>query len=104
MTEELNQSYLSEDEKKLLEEFLSGDENELSGLGVQRRHFLRQLLAAGGGLLVLQLLGDNQVFAAPMDEMAPGELPPGIENGLHVAFKVNGKNRSLSIDPRMTLL
>jgi xanthine dehydrogenase YagT iron-sulfur-binding subunit len=104
MTEE-NDLELTEDEKKLFENFLSEDPNELSEFGIQRRNFLKQLLAAGGGALVLQVLGGEQLFSQFTDQPGPGDMsPPNIENSVHVTFKVNGAARSLQIDSRMTLL
>ena len=103
MTEE-NDLELTEDEKKFFENLLSEDANELSDFGIQRRQFLKQLLAAGGGALALQILGGEQLFAQSIHE-GGGELtPPNIENSVHVAFKVNGAAKSLQVDSRMTLL
>jgi xanthine dehydrogenase YagT iron-sulfur-binding subunit len=104
MTEE-NDLELTEDEKKLFENFLSEDPNELSEFGIQRRNFLKQLFAAGGGALVLQVLGGEQLFSQFTDQPGPGDMsPPNIENSVHVTFKVNGAARSLQIDSCMTLL
>jgi xanthine dehydrogenase YagT iron-sulfur-binding subunit len=101
---EENDLELTEDEKKLFEDFLSEDPDELSDFGMQRRHFLKQLLAAGGGALALQIFGGEQLFAQ-FTQPAPGEMiPPNIENSVHVSFKVNGAAKSLQIDSRMTLL
>lgn len=105
MSEEIQESQLSEDEKKLLEDLMSDDLNELSELGAQRRYFIKQILAAGGGMLALQMLGEQQLFANSFSESAISDLPAAnIENGVKVAFKVNGRAKSLSVDSRMTLL
>jgi xanthine dehydrogenase YagT iron-sulfur-binding subunit len=100
MNDKTSQQDLTEDEKQLLKEFLLNDQ-DLSEFGQQRRHFLKQLLGAGGALLAFQLLGDQSLFAASPAEDIPAE---NIENGIRVNFKVNGVKKSLEIDSRMTLL
>lgn len=100
MAEENQTTELSDDEKTLLKEILD-DNSDLSEFGERRRHFLKQLLGAGGALVAFQLLGEEQLFAAPSFEPIPGD---NIENGLRVSFKVNGSSKSLLIDSRMSLL
>ena len=99
MNEETQLQDLTGDEKDLLKELLA-DDQDMSEFGQQRRHFLKQLLGAGGALLAFQLLGDQSVFAATAEDI-PAE---NIENGIRVNFKVNGVKKSLEIDSRMTLL
>lgn len=100
MTEENQYQQLTEDEKILFEEMLSDDAAGLSNLGEARRHFLKQISIAGGGLLALQLLGGKELFAQAINEPAA----VSIENAVKIAFKVNGVKKSLSVDSRMTLL
>lgn len=100
MTEEIQPEGLTEDEKILFREILSEDSQALSDLGDARRHFLKQITLAGGGLLALQLLGGRELLASPLEE----SLGSGTENAVKVTFKVNGVRKSISVDSRMTLL
>jgi xanthine dehydrogenase YagT iron-sulfur-binding subunit len=104
MTDETQNLDLSEDEKKLLEDYLSEDENELSEFGRQRRHFLKQILTTGGGILAFQVLGGQQVPGNALTETELGDAPATIENSVRVAFKINGSEKTLMVDSRMTLL
>ena len=101
MTEETQQPKLTEDEKKLLEEIMSEDLNELSDYGESRREFLRLMTLAGGGALALQMLGGQQIFAQSVSEMPAAS---SLENLVKVSFKVNGTKKFLDVDSRMTLL
>jgi len=104
MTEEIQDPDLTADEKQLLKELLAEDAQGQSEFGRQRRHFLKQLLAAGGALAAFELLGEQSVFAS-VGESAFGTIPAGnIENGVKINLKVNGITRSLEVDSRMTLL
>lgn len=86
---------------------MSSDELEifselLSELGGSRRKFLGQMSAAGLSAVALQMLSDQKVFAA-IEDSATVSLAE-IENGVKVVFKVNGAEKSLNVDSRMTLL
>ena len=88
---------ITEDEEKLLD--------ELGIFGESRRKFLGQASAAGLGILALQVLAEQETFAAA--DFTPGNIlpaPASIENAIKVAFKVNGDAKSLNVDSRMTLL
>jgi xanthine dehydrogenase YagT iron-sulfur-binding subunit len=88
---------MSEDEEKLLD--------ELGLHGESRRKFLGQVSSVGLGVLALQILAEQDALAA--QNLIPGEISPApasIENALKVAFKVNGDEKSLNVDSRMTLL
>jgi xanthine dehydrogenase YagT iron-sulfur-binding subunit len=100
MTEDNLDQELTEDEKKLFEEILSDDNIELSDFGEARRHFLKQIALAGGGMLALQMFGGEELLANPVND--PSSL--SIENAVNVSFKVNGVKKSLAVDSRMTLL
>jgi len=100
MTEENHNQELTEDEKMLFEEILSDAPKEISGLGEARREFLKQITIAGGGMLALQLLGGQELFASPADE----PVMVSLENAVKVSFKVNGVKKTLSVDSRMSLL
>lgn len=106
MTDETQNQNFTEDEKKLFEEMLLESESDLSEYGVQRRFFLKQMLAAGGSVLALQMLGMDALFASTPGELSASGTPPdtSLENGLKVNFKVNGAQKSLQVDSRMTLL
>ena len=104
MTEEIFEPELTEDEKKLFADLLLEDQDQLSEFGIQRRNFLKQVLAAGGGVLALQLAGEDSLIAQPVQQPPGLDLPSGIENSVQVSFKVNGVTKSLRIDSRMTLL
>ena len=105
MNEEIREPDLTEDEKKLLENLTAEDLSELSDYGEARRHFLKQVSAAGGAALAARLLNGQQVFAHSLNESLPGEtLAANVENGVRVALKINGAEKSLTVDSRMTLL
>jgi Aerobic-type carbon monoxide dehydrogenase, small subunit CoxS/CutS homologs len=91
---------LTEEEKKLFEELLPGDYQELSEFGVQRRHFLK-LISIMGGVIFLE---GQPVLAQPGYAPAIAEAPLSIENPVQVSFQVNTVKRTLDLDSRMTLL
>lgn len=101
MTEEINANHLTEDEKSLIKEILTEDEDDLTPLGESRRQFLKMSMLTGGGLLAFELTGAQQFFAQSLKD---SPAPDTIENLIKVAFKVNGSKKSLEIDSRMTLL
>jgi len=82
------------DEERLLD--------ELGVFGEARRRFLGQVSSAGLSVLALQTLAEQNAFAA-VGEMENAVLAQ-IENAVKVAFKVNGAEKSLNVDSRMTLL
>ncbi|MFD2574134.1 2Fe-2S iron-sulfur cluster-binding protein [Spirosoma soli] len=105
MEQENETPQLSEDEKNLFEELMPEDLNEILDTGVNRRHFLKLMTLAGGGVLAAQSAVAEQLLIRPLDVVSPAELAPAtIENGVNVAFKVNGTARKLMVDSRMTLL
>lgn len=105
MTKEIQNSDLTEDEKKVLEELIGSDPDKLSFFGIQRRHFLKQVLGTGGALLAFQLLGNESLFADPPDMQGLRTFYlDTIENGVKISFKVNSISKSLEVDSRMTLL
>ena len=97
--DESAETELTADEAALLENL-----PELSELGEARRKFLGQAAALGFGGLALNLLAQEQAFAAL--ETSPEAIfaPVQIENGVKVVFKINGAEKSLNVDSRMTLL
>ncbi|MBO0947964.1 2Fe-2S iron-sulfur cluster-binding protein [Fibrella forsythiae] len=96
---------LSDDEKKLFEDLMPEDLNDILDTGVNRRHFLKLMSLAGSGLLAAQSAVAEQLFTKPIGLPTSAELAPAsVENGVNVAFKVNGAARKLLVDSRMTLL
>ena len=87
---------LTEDEEKLL--------NELGLYGESRRKFLGQVGAAGFGILALQVLANQETFAAEGIFEVVQPKPNSLENAVKVALKINGDKKSLEVDSRMTLL
>ncbi|HEV7349318.1 2Fe-2S iron-sulfur cluster-binding protein [Telluribacter sp.] len=102
--EENEKLQLTEDEKKLFEDLMPEDLDEILDTGVNRRHFLKLLTLTGGGILAYQAAAAEQVLTRPLN-VPPDQLSPAsIENGVEVAFKVNGAAKKLTVDSRMTLL
>lgn len=84
---------LNSDEAELLEEILGE-------MGESRREFLGHTSTAALGALVLHFLAKRNVLAT--DVVEPTAFAD--ENTVEVAFKVNGVNRSVALDTRVTLL
>lgn len=96
---------LTEDEKQLFADLMPDDLNEILDTGVNRRHFLKLIALAGGGMLATQSAVAEQLMTRPFSESIPAELDPAsLENAVNVSFKVNGTARKLTVDSRMTLL
>ena len=98
---ELDEAALTADEEALLKDLPP----ELSDLGEARRKFLGQAAALGLGAFALDLLAREEAFAAL--DASPETIrraPVQIENGVKVAMKINGAEKSLNVDSRMTLL
>lgn len=100
MSQKTKKPELTEAEKKLFRKLMPEDYNEISEFGAQRRHFLKLMTLAGGGIVAFQMLGGQQIFA----QSATGMSAANIENAVKVAFKVNGAKKMLDVDSRMTLL
>ena len=105
MMDENQSPQLTEDEKNLFEQLMPEDLNEIMDSGLHRRHFLKLMTLAGGGVLLAQAAVAEQVLTRPMPVASPVDLAPAsIENGVDVSFKVNGTTQKLTVDSRMTLL
>lgn len=103
MKEEPKKTELTKTEQELFEELMPEDLNEIIETGINRRHFMKLMSMAAGGILINHLLGAEQALARPLN--LPAELLPGsIENGVEVSFKVNDISKKLTVDSRMTLL
>jgi xanthine dehydrogenase YagT iron-sulfur-binding subunit len=95
---------LTADEKKLFEDLMPEELNEILDTGFNRRHFLKLMSLAGTGVLAAHLLGTEQLLARPLSPVRADNLASGVENGVKVSFSVNGAKTNLVVDPRMTLL
>jgi xanthine dehydrogenase YagT iron-sulfur-binding subunit len=102
--EENESPQLTEDEKKLFADLMPEDLSEILGTGVNRRHFIKLMTLAGGGILAAQSAVAEQLMIRPLSETPPAEMAAAIENGVNVSLKVNGAVRKLTVDSRMTLL
>ena len=102
MPAEINNPDFTEDEKQILEEMLSENENDLSPFGEARRHFLKVMGLTGGGIMAFNLFGGNELFAQTIAQTAISQQH--LQNLVNVAFKVNNVKKFLEVDSRMTLL
>ena len=105
MNEEIQETDLTDEEKELLAELEAEDaENALSAFGDARRQFLKRMSAAGGAVLAAQMFDTPAIFARGNEEIAFAAAPAQIENAVKVAMRINGAEKSLNVDSRMTLL
>ncbi|GAB2565560.1 2Fe-2S iron-sulfur cluster-binding protein [Spirosoma areae] len=96
---------LTEDEKRLFADLMPEDLTEIMATGVNRRHFLKLVTLAGGGILATQSAVAAQLLTRPFTEAVPAEIAPSsLDNAVTVACRVNGTARKLTVDSRMTLL
>lgn len=104
MKEDKQVPQLTEDEKKLFSELMPEDLDDIIETGVNRRHFLKLMTLAGGGILAAQSAAAEQVLTRSINSPFVDNTPATLENGVNVSFKVNGEARKLMVDSRMTLL
>lgn len=98
--EEIGEEKLTADE-----EFLLQDLPELSELGEARRKFLGQAASLGLGSFALHLLAQEQILAeVPPDAEAVFAPAAAEENTVAVTLRINGAEKSLTLDSRVTLL
>jgi xanthine dehydrogenase YagT iron-sulfur-binding subunit len=102
MEDESREIKLTDDEQELLNELLD-DSAKLSETGESRRQFLRNVSAASAAILATQMLAEQKITAYTPTENVSG-ASYAIENGVKVVMKVNGAEKSLNVDSRMTLL
>jgi xanthine dehydrogenase YagT iron-sulfur-binding subunit len=102
MEDESKELKLTDDEQELLNELLD-DSARLSETGESRRQFLRNVSAASAAILATQMLAEQKIAAYTPIENVSG-ASSAIENGVKVVMKVNGAEKSLNVDSRMTLL
>src|SRR5258706_6739870 len=86
---------LTSDEAELLDDILSE-------FGESRRQFLEQASVATLGAVVLEFLANKNALAGT----GTGAAAPAVaeENAVTVAFRVNGEQKTLILDSRVTLL
>ena len=97
--EHIGEDQLTADEEALLKDF-----PELGGLGEARRKFLGQAAALGLGAFAVQLLAQEQIFAEIPPDANAVVAPVAEENAVAVSMKINGAQKSLTLDSRVTLL
>ncbi|MVM35477.1 2Fe-2S iron-sulfur cluster binding domain-containing protein [Spirosoma sp. HMF4905] len=103
--DEHESSELTEDEKRLFADLMPEDLTEILDTGVNRRHFLKLMAMAGGGILAAQSAVAEQLMTRPFNESGPeNPTSDSLENRVDVSFNVNGIARKLTVDSRMTLL
>lgn len=91
---------LTADEKEAIEQM-----PELTEFGESRRKFLGNAAAGGFGLFALQLLAHEQALAA-METPEGAVFAPviGDENAVAVKLQINGVEKTLNLDSRVSLL
>lgn len=101
MTEEFEPDLADQSEDQMLadEERLL---DELGIFGESRRRFLGQASATAFSVLAFQVLAEQKALAFSETQATQPDIP--LENAVKVAFKVNGADKSLDVDSRMTLL
>jgi xanthine dehydrogenase YagT iron-sulfur-binding subunit len=97
--DDLNDDKLTPDEEILLKDF-----PELGELGEARRKFLGQAASLGLGAFALNLLAQEQIFAETPPDANAVFAPVAEENAVAVSLKINGAEKSLTLDSRVTLL
>jgi xanthine dehydrogenase YagT iron-sulfur-binding subunit len=103
MDEENSKPEFTDDEQELFRNLMPEELEEILDTGLHRRHFLKLMTLTGTGAMAAHLLGFEQLAARPL-ATDPEELPAALENAVQVSMKVNGANRKLLVDSRMTLL
>jgi xanthine dehydrogenase YagT iron-sulfur-binding subunit len=97
--DDIGENQLTADEEVLLKEF-----PELNELGEARRKFLGQAASLGLGAFALNLLAREQIFGEIEPDANAVFAPIAEENAVAVKLKINGAEKSLSLDSRVTLL
>lgn len=97
--DEFAEAELTADEAALLENL-----PELSELGEARRKFLGQATAMGLGAFALNLLSQEQLFAALETPEGAMFAPVAEENAVKVTLKINGAEKVITLDSCVTLL
>ncbi len=106
MAEEITEDYIKTEADELTadEAALLDATPELTDLGEARRKFLGQATALGLGAFALNLLSQEQIFANLETSADAVFAPVAEENAVVVRMKINGVEKSLTLDSRVTLL
>lgn len=87
---------------------LSDDEvalfNELTRGGLQRRDFIKLMTGAGAGIFGLQLLAEEKAYAAAATLSEGATASAATSATIPVNLTINGAEKMLDLDPRVTLL
>src|SRR5215213_2492042 len=97
--ENIGGEQLTADEEALLKDF-----PELGELGEARRKFLGQAASLGLGAFAVHLLAHEQILAEAAPDAEAAVAPIAEENAVAVSMKINGAQKSLTLDSRVTLL
>ena len=98
--DESSEAELTADEAALLKDL----QPELSELGEARHKFLGQATALGLGTFALNLLSQEQIYARLETSENAMFAPIAEENAVKVTLKINGAEKALTLDSRVTLL
>ncbi|HEY3660292.1 MAG TPA: 2Fe-2S iron-sulfur cluster-binding protein [Candidatus Udaeobacter sp.] len=80
----------------------AAETNELAIIGhlETRRKFIKQVAGTSAAVAI----GPRLVGSASLDQVDPMTTPAAMSDLLKVNLKINGKSRTVDVDPRMTLL
>ena len=93
---------MSKHDDLLIEAQMEDDEAELLGdLGNARREFLGQVSVTTAGLLAANLLTEQQILAFDRDAAVDNQAAA---DTIAVKLKINGTEKTVNIEPRVTLL
>lgn len=77
---------------------------ELQKAGVPRREFMKMMGGAGAGLLATQILMEKEAYAQAVALSGGAAAAPAGVPTVEVKFTVNGVEKTLKLDARVTLL
>lgn len=97
--EDIGAEELTADEEALLKDF-----PELGEMGEARRRFLGQAASLGLGAFAVHLLAQEQILAEVKPDANAVFAPAAEENAVAVTMKINGAQKSVTVDSRVTLL
>jgi xanthine dehydrogenase YagT iron-sulfur-binding subunit len=101
MEDESQEIELTQDEKDLLNELLA-ESAELSELGESRRKFLKNVSTVSAAILATQLLAEQKLLAFEPSQNA--NFAASQADAMSIKLRVNGVEKALQIEPRVTLL